>query len=291
MLLATSMVDLATLRGLVPSLAGIPTVLYFHENQFVYPPGQSQHGLLEAQMVTLYSALAADRIVFNSTYNRDSFLTGCQQMLERFPDGVPASTIKRLHDKGEVLPVPIASPAQSSTRRGNHRLQLLWNHRWEYDKGPAELLEIATALLDSELEFDLHVVGQQFRDQPAEFEELQRLLHQSQCLGSWGYVESREAYQQLLANCDVVISTAQHDFQGLAVLEACAAGCKPLVPARLVYPEWFGADNCYRDVNHSVAMLRSGSLPRVDVSNFFVDNLMPRYRQLMHSLCAGNSVS
>lgn len=289
--LATSMVDLATLRGLVPSLARIPTLLYFHENQFEYPAGQSQHGLLEAQMVTLYSALAADQLVFNSAYNRDSFLDGCQQMLERFPDGVPAATIDLLKDKADVLPVPISAPAHGRARHSSRRLQLLWNHRWEYDKGPAELLALATALVDSGLEFDLHVVGQQFRNQPDEFDELQRLLQQSQCLGSWGYVESREVYQQLLANCDVVLSTAQHDFQGLAVLEACAAGCKPLVPARLVYPEWFGVDNCYRDVAHAVAMLTAEELLSVELSRFYVDNLIPRYRALVHSLGAGNSVS
>ena len=33
-LIATSMVDLSALRGFIPSLAAIPTVLYFHENQF-----------------------------------------------------------------------------------------------------------------------------------------------------------------------------------------------------------------------------------------------------------------
>ena len=53
LLIATSMVDLATLRGLVPSLAEIPSVLYFHENQFEYPQGKQQHGLLEAQMVRI----------------------------------------------------------------------------------------------------------------------------------------------------------------------------------------------------------------------------------------------
>jgi len=37
LIIATSMVDLATLKGIVPRLAAIPTLLYFHENQFAYP--------------------------------------------------------------------------------------------------------------------------------------------------------------------------------------------------------------------------------------------------------------
>lgn len=35
--LATSMVDLATLAGLFPSLGRARKVVYFHENQFAYP--------------------------------------------------------------------------------------------------------------------------------------------------------------------------------------------------------------------------------------------------------------
>ena len=70
LLVATSMVDLATLRGLVPALARTPSLLYFHENQFAYPAGRSRHAPLEAQMVSLYSALAADQLAFNSAWNR-----------------------------------------------------------------------------------------------------------------------------------------------------------------------------------------------------------------------------
>ena len=33
------------------------------------------------------------------------------------------------------------------------------------------------------------------------------------------------------------VSTARHEFYGLAVREAIAAGCHPLLPRRVVYPE------------------------------------------------------
>ncbi|HEY7884932.1 MAG TPA: DUF3524 domain-containing protein, partial [Cellvibrionaceae bacterium] len=74
--LATSMTDLTGLRSLLPELAKIPTIIYFHENQFVYPVTLQQHALLEPQMMTLYSALSADALVFNSAFNRDTFMAG-----------------------------------------------------------------------------------------------------------------------------------------------------------------------------------------------------------------------
>ena len=41
------------------------TLLYFHENQFAYPD-QSSAGLVERQLTSIYSAMAADSIAFNS---------------------------------------------------------------------------------------------------------------------------------------------------------------------------------------------------------------------------------
>ena len=107
LLIATSMTDLATLRGLVPSLSRPPSLLYFHENQFDYPQQSKQSSLLEAQMVSLYSALAADRLAFNSRYNRDSFLAGVDALLRKLPDRVPPGICELLAQKAYVLPVPI----------------------------------------------------------------------------------------------------------------------------------------------------------------------------------------
>ena len=76
LLIATSMVDVATLRGLLPSLAATPLWLYCHENQFAYPVGSEKNNPaahdLEAKIVFLYACLAAEHISFNSCWNRDS---------------------------------------------------------------------------------------------------------------------------------------------------------------------------------------------------------------------------
>ena len=86
------------------------------------------------------------------------------------------------------------------------------------------------------VDFRVHVIGQQFREQPPVFAEMRPLLESH--IGEWGMVESDTDYQKLLQESHVVLSTTLHEFQGLAVLEAVASGCIPLVPDRLAYPEF-----------------------------------------------------
>ena len=66
------------------------------------------------------------------------------------------------------------------------------------------------------------------------------LAARPELLGSWGYMENVSSYRALLGRAHFVLSTALHEFQGLAVIEAALHGCHPLVPDRLSYPEWLG---------------------------------------------------
>jgi glycosyltransferase involved in cell wall biosynthesis len=250
LLVATSMVDLASLRGFVPSLAEIPTVVYFHENQFAYPanPEQSRHDQfdnLDAAMVSLYTALCADRLVFNSQFNRQTFLAGVASLLRKLPDHVPAGIEERLASSC-VIPVPVGAELPKTDAPVAHDpevLNLAWNHRWEYDKGIDLLLQVVKTVHNRGLAVRFHLSGQQFRQEPGEFELIRQVLSQSQhrdprLQHRLGYLPERSEYLAELARCDVVLSTARHDFQGLAVIEACALGCTPLCPDDLVYPEY-----------------------------------------------------
>lgn len=252
LLIATSMVDLSALRGFLPHLASVPTMVYCHENQFAYPEqGQSataKANLLAMQLQSLYTALCADALVFNSDYNRSTFLDGVDTMLKRMPDGVPPGLVGKLLERSTVLPVPLSDslqPVRGSKNDGQVR-HLVWNHRWEYDKGPARLLALVDEVIARDLPMVFHIVGQQFRHRPAEFELIQQRLRgwRTDALASWGTVEGTGDYHRLLQNADLVLSTAEHDFQGLAVMEAVAAGCVPILPQRLAYPEFFPAF-CY----------------------------------------------
>jgi len=245
LLIATSMVDLAAIRGFHSHLARTPCLLYMHENQFAYPDSGQQHPSAEPRMVNLSSAIAADRVLFNSAWNRGSFLNGARDFLDRMPDALPDGLVAGLGDKSRVLPVPIEDHL---FRPACRRLQtdcphLLWNHRWEYDKAPDRLLLLLDALADMGQDFRLSVVGEQFRKSPGAFDQIRR-RHDARIL-AWGFLPDRAEYDRLLAQADVVVSTALHDFQGLSVLEAMASGCMALAPDRLAYPEYVPASQRY----------------------------------------------
>ncbi|MFV1974047.1 MAG: DUF3524 domain-containing protein, partial [Thiohalobacterales bacterium] len=247
LVIATSMTDFSALRGMVPSLAGVPTLVYCHENQFAYPDRRTAERN-EPKLVSLYSVLAADCVVFNSSYNRDTFLEGVEAFLAKMPDHVPPGITGRIRERSTVIPVPMESTWFAGERRQpqDGPLVLVWNHRWEYDKGPEILFAALIKLQEAGTDFRIHVIGQQFREQPPVFSEMHEKLKPH--IASWGFVKEEEEYRRILCESNVVLSTALHEFQGLAVQEAVACGCIPLVPDRLAYPEFFGPEYRYPSV-------------------------------------------
>lgn len=248
LLLVTSMVDLASIRGFHPHLANIPALLYMHENQFAYPESEGQHGSVDPQMVNLYSAIAATAVLFNSDWNRTSFLEGVARLFQKLPDGIPEGSLEQLAEKSSVLPVPIEDRLFRERTEPVNRCcpHLLWNHRWEYDKGPDRLLLLLDELDNRGQDFRISVVGEQFRKQPEVFDVI-RERHAGR-ITHWGFMATRSDYDRLLQAADVVISSALHDFQGLSMLEAMASGCLALAPDRLAYPEYVPPDQLYPSV-------------------------------------------
>ncbi|WP_339670273.1 DUF3524 domain-containing protein [Dasania marina] len=265
LIVATSMVDLATLKGLHPHLAVSPSLLYFHENQFEFPTSKEQHNSVDPQMVNLYSAMAADKLAFNSQWNQDSFFSGVERLLKKLPDQLPQQLLPTLLAKSTVLPVAIADDLQPLPHKQLQTLTLLWAARWEYDKGPERLLALLELLEASGIDYRLNLIGPQFRQLPEAFTQIQqRFQHRLLALG---YQISRADYMAVLQSSDIFISTALHEFQGLSALEAVACGCIPLVPKRLSYPELFAADYCYASQLESVAQEAQALLAKIIAFN------------------------
>lgn len=294
----TSMVDLATLKSLVPTLQGVPCIAYFHENQFAYPVNTSQHASLEPQMVNLYTALAADTVLFNSAFNRNSFVQGVDALMAKMPDKAPTALGAQLMDKSQILPVPLYAQKVmiSSVVTEESKVPLItWNHRWEYDKGPELLLEILRQLDNRSCVFDLAIIGQQFRRQPDAFQHIHALVQKSDCLTlkHWGYIESEDDYHQCLASTDIVLSSALHDFQGLSVLQAVLAGAMPVLPDRQVYPEWFDQQYLY-DISGDLTQQATSAVSVIqglcsqplspDIRQLLWPALKEQYRQVIETV-------
>jgi glycosyltransferase involved in cell wall biosynthesis len=309
---ASSYLPLAELVGLCPQLAAVPRVLYFHENQLAFPrrelPGREHDGArdLHFGFTQLISALAATRCVFNSAHNRDSFLQSAADLLARMPDAVPPGWVEAIAERSVVLGLPLAlpklEPAQledlPASERGEGPL-IVWNHRWEHDKGPDALVRIVDALLERGVEFRLAVCGQVFRQRPPELIDAEPRWRAAlgDRLLEFGRIESRAAYLRLLGRAQLVLSTAAHEFFGISVLEAAHCGARPLVPDALSYPELWPEPLRYRDEDQAITELervcRAWTAGAIDLREdrraltepYTAAQMLPRYRELLSSLC------
>ncbi|NEZ03341.1 DUF3524 domain-containing protein [Wenzhouxiangella sp. XN201] len=250
--LATSMVDLATLRGIHPQLAAVPTIYYFHENQLAYPVSHNQVRSIEHAIVQIYGALAADELLFNSDYNRQTFLEGADRFADQMPDRAPRDLGDRLAPKCRVLPVPI-EPVPAAENRD--RRLIVWNHRWEYDKRPELFAEAVCRLAEEGVDFRLALLGKRPRKTPTALSRLRQNLGERIIADG---LLPRADYRTLLGGAGIVVSTAVHEFQGLSMLEAVSAGAIPVVPDALCYPEQYPEPFRYPadDVEGLVSRLR-----------------------------------
>ncbi|MGB1756694.1 MAG: tRNA-queuosine alpha-mannosyltransferase domain-containing protein [Pseudomonadales bacterium] len=287
LIIATSVTDLATLKGLSPQLSHKPSLVYFHENQFAFPSrGETNHSL-EAQLTSIYTALSADQLVFNSEFNRRTFFEGANSLLKRFPDGVPKGLVSRLSSKSLILPVPLDDALFSSFQLASTR-DIVWNHRWEFDKGPERLLAVIQEIIQRVPKGRVHLVGQQFRQIPQAMTAAVALLERNGRLGKVGYLKNQQEYEQLLRQSAFVLSTADQEFQGLSVMEAMALGCTPVVPDQLAYPEYVPAHQRYQDPKGAADCLSKqvAEDPRAWVADFAFKKQASAWRELIEGACS-----
>ena len=240
-LVASDMVHLPALLGLARDvLADVPVVVYFHENQLTYPLPDGASVDETYAMTNWLSMAVADRVVFNSEFHRADVLAALPRLLRRFPDHRHTGSIAEVAARTDVLPVGVdagrfsASPSDDTDTGDGGPPVVLWNHRWEYDKDPAAFFGALRRLAADGVDFRLIVAGEAYQTVPAEFAQARadfadRIL--------WFGTAPPDEYPALLRRSDVVVSTARHEFFGVAVVEAITAGALPVLPSRLSYPE------------------------------------------------------
>ncbi len=259
LILATDLINLSDLRAVLSHHGyHVPILLYMHENQLSYPRSDGKEPPLEHVLTDIKNVLAADRTLFNSAFHRDAFLNAADSVLRGFPGFDTSSESTLLRENSTVMYPGVEhshgtnttdsaapGPAAETTAEGP---VIVWNHRWEPDKQPEVFRRVIGKLDEQGMEFGLILLGHhppeaqsaELGTHNREFEALcsrfsRRIIHS-------GYAHDRAEYFHLLTRGDIVISTAIQENFGLSMLQAIDAGCWPLAPNRLAYPEVLPAE-------------------------------------------------
>ncbi len=246
LVIVSGMIDLAAWLGFSRRFLGdVPVVLYMHENQLMYPlaPGQRVDDSLP--LINWLGMAAADEVWFNSAFQRDGLLDALPALLERAPDEVHTPWLAGVASACQVVPVGVdlSDVPVRDTAASPEVPMVLWNQRWDHDKNPGAVMNALLRLAAEGVAFRVAVVGENSRVDPREMTEARVQLGDR--VVQFGHLP-RPEYVGLLGTSDVVVSAAHHEFFGIAVVEAMAAGAVPVLPTRQSYPElvpdrWHGA--------------------------------------------------
>ena len=235
-IIVSDLFNLADFKALV-GLPCPPVLVYFHENQLTYPQPPGDKGVFQLGMINIMSAMAADRVVFNSKMHREAFLNAVPEFLKRGRDFRPRGIADKIRKKSEVIypGITLAPCGDVAAEKQTDPPLIIWNHRWGFDKNYAAFFNAVEEINDSGVDFQLALMGENFGMIPEAFKQAQEKFKDK--IVQFGYVASRSAYEAWLKKGAVVISTAMQENFGMSVIEAMIMGCLPLLPDRLSYPE------------------------------------------------------
>ena len=246
-MVVSDMVDVAGLLGhLRRELGQVPVVVYFHENQLLYPDGPSRRTDQAPAWINWTSMLAADQVVFNSEFHRSAWFDALPGLLASAPDQDHTGFADRVRSCARVIPVGVdtavlidatrAEAARTATSGGGP-IRVIWNQRWDHDKDPAGVLSALIRWTERGADLAIGLAGERHSDPAADFGwAFDALGGRLVDLGHLG----RPEYRRALLSSDVMLSMATHEFFGISIVEAAAAGVVPVLPDRLSHPELMG---------------------------------------------------
>ena len=247
-LLLSSLLDAAHLLALLGPQAP-PAALYLHESQLGYPRPEGKGEDVHLGLVNLVSALAVRSAWFNSRFHRDDFLGRLPAFLRNLPPPRPAGAVAAIRRRSRVLHPGVDLPLPSRGAPGDPPV-ILWNHRWEFDKNPGGFFRVCYQLRERGIPFRLILLGENSQFVPKPFLAARERL--GDCILQYGWARTRRDYLRWVGRADIVVSTARQESFGIAVVEAIAAGCYPLLPRALAYsevlPPRMHSDHLYGDI-------------------------------------------
>lgn len=254
-LFCSSVLNLAELIALRQDLSNLKKIIYFHENQLVYPVQKHKDRDFQYGYNQVLSAMVADLIIFNSSFNMTTFLSNIDNFFKIQPDFRPKNLKQQIEVKCKVIYFPVKVPIINEVITQPDMLHIIWPHRWEHDKNPELFFNTLFELKSGGLKFCVSVLGQSFEDVPEIFEKAKENL--SEYILHWGRLDSIEEYYKCLKSGHVVVSTANHEFFGVAMLEGVFCGCFPLAPKALVYTEIYPEVCLYNTPNQLFKKLKN----------------------------------
>jgi glycosyltransferase involved in cell wall biosynthesis len=244
LLIFSGAINIGSLVAMLPAAyQRAPRVAYFHESQWSYPSTDRD---IRQYLVQHLDALAVcDEVWFNSKFHLDDFASS--SVLSTVDDRLRrlARTLTNRHfAKMRVVYPPVdIGPGSVTARQRTSSPTLLWNARWENDKRPDRFIALVRHLATRGLRPSLRILGTAGRP-VSEIE--QSLSGLSQDIYVAGHLDSREQYEGALAGHGLFVSTADHEFFGVAAIESVMAGNLPVLPYKLAYPETLPSSWFYR---------------------------------------------
>jgi glycosyltransferase involved in cell wall biosynthesis len=246
LLVVSDYLALPSFYGFLPEeWSRVPSLLYFHENQLTYPGSREvldPDRDLQFGFTNILSCTRAAGVAFNSRFHRSDFENAARELLTILPRPNPRVELEAALRSARVIPpgVEMEELPLGPGAEGKAPLRVLFNHRWEHDKDPIGFLRAIAEARRRGARLELVLLGETFEKLPegtaAALESIEEVILQR------GFLPSRAEYVAQLGSCDLVVSTALHEFFGISVIEAMSAGATPLLPNRLSYPELVGEE-------------------------------------------------